>query len=297
MKKSGWSLLAILTLFTLVGCLQNNTVIKLNPDGSGTIEETVMMSKVVIKQMEDMANSMMEQMTAGMGQTEQNEEGQVEQEPNGFNIFDETKLSENADDMGEGVTYLSGEKISNDKFEGYKAIYNFMDINNLSINQNPGDKASLGQGGDAAVQENQREDVTFHFTKGEPSELTIRLPVSKNENSTEAELSKPDTAEGIQASEQQTEMMMNQMKMMFEGMKIAMSIEVQGDIVETNATHREGSRITLMEMDFSKLLQLPEQFKEFAQTNTTSLMDAKKLLKNIPGIKVDLNKEISMKIK
>ncbi len=97
------------------------------------------------------------------------------------------------------------------------------------------------------------------------------------------ETAKPDTAEGAQGNDQQTEMMM------FDGMKIAMSIEVQGDIIETNATHREGSRITLMEMDFSKLLQLPDQFKKFAQANATSLMDAKNLLKNILGIKVDLN--------
>ncbi len=296
MNKSVWPLLAIFTLFTLVGCLQNNTVIKLNPDGSGTIEETVVISKTFIKQMDDMANSMMSQMSAGMEQTEQ-KDGQVEHKPNGFNIFDETKLTKKAADMGEGVTYLSGEKVSNNNFEGYKAIYNFTNINTLSINQNPSDKVSLGQGGNATMAVKKKEDITFHFARGEPSELIIKLPFSENDMKAIGETSKSDTAEVAQANDQQTEMMMNQMKMMFEGMKIAMSIEVQGDIIETNATHREGSRITLMEMDFSKLLQLPDQFKKFAQANATSLMDTKKLLKNIPGIKVDLNKEITLKIK
>ncbi len=296
MKILGWPLLAIFTLFTLVGCLQNNKVIKLNPDGSGTIEETVLISKVVIKQMEDMANSMMGEMAAGMGQVEQKED-KTEQKQNGFDIFDETKLAKEANDMGEGVSYLSGEKVSNDKFEGYKAIYKFADINKLSINQNPSDKASLGQGENASMQEKKREDVTFHFTKGEPSELTIRLPNEKNEKEAKAEPSKPDTTEDVQANDQQAEMMMEQMKMMFEGMKISMSIDVQGEIIETNATHRDGSRITLMEMDFGKLLQSPEQFRKFAQANTTFLVDAKKLLKNIPGIKVDLNEEIKLKIK
>ncbi len=294
MKISGWSLLAIFTLFTLVGCLQNNTVIKLNPDGSGTIEETVMMSNTFIKQMDDMAKSMMSQMSEGMGQAEQKED-QTEHKQNGFNLFDETKLAKKADDMGEGVTYLSGEKVSNDNFEGYKAIYNFTNINKLSINQNPSDKVSLGQGGNAAMTVKKREDITFHFISGEPSALTIRMPKPKSKKETEP--SKPDSAENAQANDQRAEMMMSRMKMMLDGMKIAMSIEVQGDIVETNATHREGSRITLMEMDFSKLLQLPDHFKKFAQANPASLMDTKKLLKNIPGIKVDLNEEITLKIK
>ena len=30
--------------FALAGCLQSHTVVKLNPDGSGTVEETVLMS-------------------------------------------------------------------------------------------------------------------------------------------------------------------------------------------------------------------------------------------------------------
>ncbi|MCP4267329.1 MAG: hypothetical protein GY777_17450 [Candidatus Brocadiaceae bacterium] len=294
MNKSVWSLLAIFTLFTLVGCLQNKTVVKLNPDGSGTLEETVMVSKSFIKQMDDMAKSMISQMSAGMGQAGQ-KDGQVEHKPNGFNIFDETKLTKKANEMGEGVTYLSGEKVSSDKFEGYKAIYNFTDINKLSINQNPSDKVSLGQGGNATMTVKKREDITFRFASGEESELTIRMP--KPESKKKTGPSKPGSTQNIQANDQQTEMMMNRMKMMLDGMKIAMSIEVQGDIIETNATHREGSRITLMEMDFSKLLQLPDQFKKFAQANATSLMETKKLLKNIPGIKVDLNEEITLKIK
>jgi hypothetical protein len=38
------------------------------------------------------------------------------------------------------------------------------------------------------------------------------------------------------------------MKEIFQGMKIALSVFVDGKILETNATHREGSKITVLEL-------------------------------------------------
>ena len=50
----------IISIVFFSGCLQVNTNIKVNPDGSGTIEETVMMSNEVIKMFKQFASSFSE---------------------------------------------------------------------------------------------------------------------------------------------------------------------------------------------------------------------------------------------
>ena len=279
-----------LILLSFVGCLQVNTLIKVKPDGSGTIEETFLMSKEIVEFMEGMANQM-------TGLTEQ-QEGQSTQMPDeqaqeGFDIFDEAKLKKEAIKRGQGVSYVTGKRVTTDKFEGYTAIYSFTDINRLKLNQNPSDSVpSDPTAGDKGSQK-QKEYVTFHLTKGYPSTLIVRMPLDKEgDEPATSEKKKP-----AQMDNQQSEMMMAQMKQMFEGMKITMAIEVQGSIVQTNATHREGSKITMMQLDFDKLLQMPEQLNRFSQMKPESLEAAKKLMKDLPGIKVDLNKEVIIKFK
>ena len=91
--------------------------------------------------------------------------------------------------------------------------------------------------------------------------------------------------------------MMAQMMKVFEGMRIAFSVEVEGTILETNAMHREGSRVTLIDIDFGKLIEMPERFKKIGQAQPKTLEEAKLLMKDIPGIKVDFNDEIIITFK
>ncbi len=270
MKNTIKAICIVLIFSSVVGCLQINTVVKLNPDGSGTIEETASMSIAFVQQMKAMMEAMAEQMGQMMGQTEQKQNSDQAKEM--FDIFDEDKLANRAGNIGEGVTYVSGEKITNEEFEGYKAIYKFTDINKLKINQNPSENLPSGIGGESKGSNNKREFVTFQFTKGSPSTLIIKQPTDKTDSKPSFE--NPDP---VQTNDQETEMMMEQMKEVFKGMKVTMAIEIQGDIVKTNATHREGPKVTLMELDFGKLLDTPENLMKFNQTNPESIEDAKKL--------------------
>lgn len=123
MKKIIKSLWIVLILLSVVGCLQVNTVIKLKPDGSDTIEETMLMSKVFFKQMKAMMEAMTGQMGQATGETEQ-KDGQAAQKPakKMLDIFDEDKLADKASKMGEGVTYVSGKRLTTDKHEGCHVI-------------------------------------------------------------------------------------------------------------------------------------------------------------------------------
>jgi len=69
---------------------------------------------------------------------------------------------------------------------------------------------------------------------------------------------------------------------------VAMTVQVEGMILETDATHRDGSRVTLMVIDFEELLEAPEYLDELTERRPRSLEEAKELLKDFPGIKLEL---------
>jgi hypothetical protein len=82
---------------------------------------------------------------------------------------------------------------------------------------------------------------------------------------------------------------LNMVKTMFDGFKIAIDLEVMGSIVKTNAEYVNGSRLTLLEMDLAQLFQ--DQAKLQALQGKVapgaSLSEVKPYLKDIKGIKID----------
>jgi hypothetical protein len=283
-------------LFTLTACIQVETVVRVKMDGSGTIEETFVMRKDLLQQMktvmEEMAKGMAEAMTDEENTGKTKEDAGIKPKAEEFDFFDEAKLKENAKNMGEGVTFFSGSKIATDDFEGYKAIYAFEDINKVKINQNPGEKVpSVSQQGASNNDSKPKEHVIFALQKGKPAELIIRSPKkSIDSKSRDAGETQPP-----QNNEKPSDEATAQVKELFKGMKIALSVVVDGSIVETNATHRDGSKITLVEMDFGKLLEKPELFLQLSESQLKSLEESKALMQQIPGIKVDLHDEIRIR--
>jgi hypothetical protein len=272
-------------LLALVGCVQTDIVINLNQDGSGTVTETVMMAKAVTQQMRATMEQMQQQGSGG------EDTGPVE-------LWKEEEIRAQAQGMGEGVKFEKMEKIENDEFEGYKAVYSFTDINKLLVNQNPGGNVPKqeGQAEDDAEQKAD-EFIVFNMQKGSPSTLTIRQPAVSNaieSKNTEAQAEKPEQPEMDAA---QKEIMMSMMKTMLEGMKISISVEVPGKVVSSNATYRKGSRITLMEMDFDKLIASEEDWKKFTEEQPDTVEQTKEIMKNIPGMKVETEKEITVQFK
>lgn len=286
-------ILLTITSLSFAACFQVETVVKVRPDGSGTVEETFLMKKELLGQMEQMVEAMakgMEEMVTDEetgGESNKARERQAKAEI--FDFFNEAKLKENAMQMGEGVTYLRGSKMATDDFQGYKALYSFADINKLKINQNPGEKIpAIPQGNGSDSQKSKKENIVFTFKKGTPAELIIRLP----RTSTGAKSKTAEDAQAAQHTEQPSEEAAVQAKELFQGMRIALSVAVDGSIVETNATYREGSKITLLAVDFGKLTAMPELFKKFTESNLKSVEKSKELMKQIPGIQVEFQEEI-----
>lgn len=270
-------LFCLSTILSFSGCIETETVINLKKDGSGTLTETVLVSSAVTEMIEGMASSF------GADTTQEKKEE--------FNLLDEDKLKEDAKKMGEGVKFVSAEKMKIEKAAGYKAVFSFSDINKLQINQNPGENLPSKPGENKTA---EPEYISFEFNKGKVSTLKIKRPEPKDkETSIKKDIPEKTGADSAKADDQAIEAMKN----MFEGMRIAVLLEIEGEITKTNATHVDGKRITIMEMDFAKLMEIPEKLKEFAASNPSSVKEVQKLVKDVPGIKVDLNDEIVVKFK
>ena len=263
--------LLVLSL-TLMGCFESIVLLRVNKDGSGTIEETVAIS-----------DKFMELMKSFGGEGEGEEQEQVP--------IDEQELMDKASEMGEGVQYVSAEPVKTERGSGYRAIYSFSDINDVRINQNPGENVSPPpMGGEEAAP--VEEWLRFSFSGGRTPTLEIIYPRDIEEELEQEE----ESAEGEMDMDSNPEMM-EMMRELYRDMHFRIAVEVNGEIVETNASYVDGSTVTLMDIDFAKILEDEEKFKELMNANPETVEEMKELVKDNPGIKVEIEEAIRIRFR
>jgi hypothetical protein len=72
-------------------------------------------------------------------------------------------------------------------------------------------------------------------------------------------------------------------------------VDVLGTIVKTNSPHVQGSRVTLLEMDFKELLANEALLAKVGQPS--SIEEAKTLLAGVKGFKVNLDREVTIEFR
>ena len=240
---------------TCSACLRSTTVISLKPDGSGTIvQETGMTAQAV---------AMLKSMAAGAG-----EKGGAPKE-----LFGEQEARRAAAAMG--VQFVGGEPIKGE-LEGYRARFAFADIRQIRM--------SLSQEAATNMTGSGTSDPPFgfEFEKGAAaSRLTIKMPDLK---SPAGSMGLPKDA----GNAEQMQQAMAMMKVMMKGMFVDVSLDLAGRIVKTDAPYVQGSRVTLMQVDFDKLLADEGALKKLQ--NATDI----KALAGVPGLKVLTNPTVSI---
>jgi len=256
----------------LSGCIEMHTVITVNKDGSGLIEENIFIGKEIIKMFKEFAAAFADST-------------QPQQE---FNLFEDEKIKAKTSDFGEGIEFVSMENIVTDEKEGYKAIYKFKDLNKVKVNQDPSDEMPMAEPKEGSEKTN--EYVFFKFITGNPNRIVFKLPdeTKKEEENTKQIKTDDTTATNVEADSSDLESMVKFMK----DMKAKFEIRVDGKITNTNATHVDGNTVTLFDIDFAQLISDKEKLEEFKKFNPNSFEEVKKLVSGIPGIKVELNKEV-----
>jgi len=246
------SALALLVAFGSGGCLRSTTVIDVKSDGSGTIVQETAVSAQALGMLQGLAGA-----------------NQAADKP--AQLFGEEQARKAAATMG--VTFVSGESIKTGELEGYRARYAFDNIENVTVKM---DQAT----DDLAPGSNTKKPpFGFTFTRGATaSVLNIRMP-EQAPGEGPGGLPLPG-AGGTNADKAQTAQALAMMKMMMKGLFVDVALNVSGRILKSNAPYVEGSRVTLMQIDFDKLLT-----DEAALLKLQSAKDIKSLAA-VPGLKV-----------
>jgi hypothetical protein len=241
------------------GCLRSTTTIDLQADGGGTIVQETAMSAQALAMLKSFAS---QSNTGGVPQAD---------------IFGEEQAKKAAGTMG--VTFVSGEPFKTADLEGYRARYSFDDISKITVTM---DQSMSGpQAGTAPKQ----APFAFGFDKGTASStLTIQMP----DQPPTSQLPGLGSAGTTDAEKAQAAQALAMMKMMMKGLFVDVSMNVGGRIIKTNAPHVEGSRVTLLQIDFDTLLADEAALQKLQGANDL------KALANVPGLTISAEPKVTI---
>jgi hypothetical protein len=196
-------------------------------------------------------------------------------------------MREAAAKFGEGVTFVSSQPIKTKDLTGRVATYSFADITKVRVNQKP--PSPKGAPAEDEPKGKAADDVAFTFLRhpGGTSVVTVLFP--------EPDLSKKKDKDADTESKKPDPTQLAMMKKMLDGLRIEIALEVAGAIVKTNSPYVQGSKVTLLEMDFAELITNDAVLGKLA--NPESIEDAKQMLKGVKGVKVNLDREVMVEFK
>ena len=230
------------------GCLRLTTTIDLRPDGSGTILQETSISNRAIETINSFAD-------------------QADKAPPEFLTGEAARQA--AATMG--VTFVSGEPYTTADLKGYRARYAFDDISKVILNLDP-------------------SGWIFGFTfdrRPTSSILTIQMAQGKSGGDFLG-LGAGGEAPGSAADKAEADQAMAMIAAMLKGMFIDVSLRVNGRILKSNAPYVQGSRVTLMQLDFDKLLADKTALRKLQSAPDISGLSGLPGLKIVKGPKVTI---------
>jgi hypothetical protein len=78
---------------------------------------------------------------------------------------------------------------------------------------------------------------------------------------------------------------------------VSAKLVVADGIETTNATHREGDTIILMEMVFAEIVKNPAGLQALQKMEDAKRADMQKALANVPGVKVETKEKVEVTVK
>ena len=258
------SLIVLTAPLFVSGCLELETVVVVDKDGSGTVEQTVYYPEM------DLGG-----MSFGVEGEEAASFGIEEAEPTAEEKLAATRAQAEkaAAGMGEGVSLQSVEALPpKNGRTGVRIVYAFEDINKLRLDPMPEftvgtEGIQIGNGGGAmggdfamADQFNEAPEPAAEPAPAPGEEADkIRFEFTAEPNPTLAiytpEMTPPPGAEPVDDDPQAKAMAAMMMKQMFDGMLLDFRVRLNGRLTDTNATYasRKFNAVGLYRMDFDNL--------------------------------------------
>jgi hypothetical protein len=255
---------------SLVGCLNTSTVIRVAPDGSGTIEQTLLFNPKSI-----------ENAFASMGMKPTGKSSTSEKNP-----IDAEAMKKAAEELGNGVTLVSVTPVKEPSgFEGVTARFRFDDISKLQTEDllmpTPAKQAAPGGGADSGKGQNR---IAFKLTRGAGGTSTLTATFDEPKGGKKAEKGGGKSGPNLDDPE-----MAQMIKTLFKGFRIGVDLEVVGQIVKTDADYVNGKRITLAEIDVAQLLAEGKKLESLEKVLSpdASIAEVRPYLKDVKGLKIN----------
>lgn len=240
-------------------CFQFSTVLTLKADGSGTIDQRLLFTQAAVAQLRQLAA------LGGGGQ--------------GFDPLSEKQARDAATTMGQGVTYVSSTVIDTSEGVGRDIKYAFTDINQLSLNQSP-----PAPGGMPVGPADSSDRVAFNLTRQADGHSLLKIIVPQ------LPVGRGDSASSSSNSPSADQIAM--VKPMLAGAHLAIAIEPAGRLVRTSSPYVSGQRVTLVDVNVDSLLNDDTLLQRLQAARTPD--EAKAILKAVPGLKINLDPEITI---
>jgi hypothetical protein len=244
----------------LAGCLNSATVITVKRDGSGTLEQTLLVNKQAFK-------GIMGGIGGGAGQVTQS-----------AGVLNEAEFKRAAERMG--VRPVSLTPVKDGSFEGARALYAFDDVSTIRVDQEPPMAASSSA--EPAKPAATSSPIRFTFAKQDSTSVLTLIFDEKAASDAGAKVP-PAAAEPIDPA------MLQMIKSVFQGLKVAIDLELDGTIVKTNADYVTGSRVALVEIDMAAVLEDDDTLKVLQSRIRpgVTISELKPFLKNVKGVKIN----------
>ncbi|ACD90606.1 MAG: hypothetical protein HGA57_06215 [Chlorobium limicola] len=265
-------LVLLLVAVGFEGCIRVSTLVSVNPDGSGRLTERVAMNVSYMSMMGSSAKG--------------------DEKKKGVSLPDRDALRKSAEAMGEGVTPISVRAFTDGSYEGYEAVYAFRNVSRIQVSGAMSERMGMDSTRMVNSSPSLNDQVRFRFIKGSPATLDIYLP---EEQALFTPAKKGDAPVTPPSSEQQ-KLSLAIIRELFKGTRMTLAVEVQGNIVKTNAECREGSRVILADVDFDQLLL--EENQDNTLLNLTGYGRSPEavgdILNRIRGMRGETKREVSV---
>ena len=233
-------------------CFQMTTVLKIHGDGTGWINHRMVFTPAALVQLR--------QLTAFSGRP--------------FDPLSEQQARDLAGVIGQGVTYVTSEPITEANGQGREAAYSFIDINQLKISTQPATPQGV-----AAPGLDSGEMVTFSLTREESGTAVLRIHVPE-----------PNWIGSIGTLNASGQLAM--LKTLLKGAKVLLAVEPNGAVVRTSSPFSDGQRVTLLEVDLDEILKDETLVPRLTGAKTQEEVMA--IMRTATGLKINLDREITI---
>jgi hypothetical protein len=254
--------LAVLLLvgLTSAGCFQMTTVMKINGDGSGTVEHRMLFTTKALAQLRQFGA-----LGGGRGQA--------------VDPTSEQQAREMATTLGPDVSYVSSTPVKTPGGEGRDAIYAFSDVAHLRVATQPAAPGGLAIRTPGLT---DGEALTFSMTRDPNGNAVLHVNVPENA-----------LVQAIASNAATLPQQLPMIRMLLAGAHITLMVEPAGAIVRASTPYVDGPRVTLLEVDLDQVLKDPDALLARVQAAKT-VDEIKAALKDVPGLKMALEREITI---